>query len=127
MCHASNMGLSRRVEPRRLSYNACPEASIFVLNESVSVSGDGQIGAWEPADDSIDSIHERTKRFPFESSDIAPDWSVVKAPLRNARNQKLCGFSFVLHVQDAPSAWASGSNCKVESGITAEQTDVRGI
>lgn len=94
---------------------------MFSVNDSSLLSGNGQIGAWESAND---SSHAATEDVARECSNVRPDRAVVKAPFSTTRCQYLGGIDFVLDETDAASSRASDAESKVESGRTGKERDI---
>lgn len=89
--------------------------------DSGAAAGNGVIGAGEASND---SSHAATIEFAWDCSHVRPDRRIIDGTFRNTRRQDAGGSDFVLHVQEAPSAWQSESDGEVEASGAAEKRDV---
>jgi hypothetical protein len=73
-------------------------------------SGNGQVGAWETAND---SVHATIKRSAVEGSYIRPDSSVWNTPVFSTRRQDSGRREFPLHAHER----ASSSNSDIDGDV----------
>jgi hypothetical protein len=80
-------------------------------------AGNGQVGAWEAAND---AVHSAIKLAAVEGSNVGPNRSLAQAAVFHTRRQDCGRWSFPLHETDSASAWNCASHGSVKHSGPAE-------